>query len=113
MSVDAGSGGPGAAPPVTMSSDPVVSNGSGAAAPTTGQAVGGGLVDRATAAAAVSPKVTWAAVASALATIIWTLIASLAPTAFSGAAVATLTGATATVLTFLGAYFARDPLRDH
>jgi hypothetical protein len=32
MSVDAGSGAPGAAPPVTMSSDPVVSNGSGAAA---------------------------------------------------------------------------------
>lgn len=74
--------------------------------------VPGGFVSRATAAAAVSPKVTWAAAASALATLIWTLIASLEPAAFSAASIATLTGASATVLTFVGAYFARDPLRD-
>lgn len=68
-------------------------------------------VSRDTAACAVSPKVHWAAVASALATITWTVVAALAPNAFTAANIATLTGATATVLAFLGGFVAQDTLR--
>lgn len=69
------------------------------------------VVARDTAAHAVSPKVHWAAVASALATITWTMVAALVPTAFSAANIASLTGATATVLAFLGGFLAQDTLR--
>lgn len=68
---------------------------------------------RKVAAGSVSPKVTWAAFGSAVATIMWTLVAVFAPDLFSAANIATLTGATATVLGFLGGYFFGDPLRNH
>jgi hypothetical protein len=69
------------------------------------------VVTREVAADSVSPKVTWAAAASALATITWTLVAALAPHSFTTAEIATLTGASASVLAFLGGYFVRDKLR--
>lgn len=69
------------------------------------------MVTRDTAGRAVSPKVHWAAVAGALATIIWTVVATLAPSVFNAASIASLTGATATVLAFLGGFFAQDHLR--
>ncbi len=68
-------------------------------------------VARDAAAHVVSPKVHWAAVASALATIIWTVVAILAPDALTAANIASLTGATATVLAFLGGFLAPDVLR--
>jgi hypothetical protein len=68
-------------------------------------------VSRDAAAGAVSPKVTWAAAASALATITWTIIATVAPDTFSATTIATLTGSSATVLAFTGGYFVRDTLR--
>ena len=70
-----------------------------------------GWVTRQTAANAVSPKITWAAAASALSTIVWTIIAASAPAVFTPATVATLTGASATVLAFAGGYLVRDTLR--
>ncbi|WP_018331131.1 hypothetical protein [Actinomycetospora chiangmaiensis] len=68
-------------------------------------------VDREVAAAAMSPKVTWAAASSALATIVWTIVGAVDPALFPASEVAVLTGATATILAFLGGYFVRDPLR--
>jgi hypothetical protein len=54
----------------------------------------------------VSSKVTAASVASALATIFWTVaIATFAKNTFSDVTVAVLTGATTTVLTFVLGYF--------
>lgn len=47
-----------------------------------------------------------------MATIIWTIIAAVAPHTFSIAAIASLTGSSATVLAFLGGYFVRDMLRE-
>jgi hypothetical protein len=52
----------------------------------------------------VSPKVTSSAVGAALSTIAWTLVGALAPDAFTGAELASLTGATATVLGFTLGY---------
>ena len=69
------------------------------------------MVPRETAADSVSPKVTWAAAASAIATLVWTLVAVLAPGVFTAAEIATLTGASATVLAFVGGYAVRDALR--
>jgi hypothetical protein len=69
-------------------------------------------VPRDAAARAVSPKVTWAAAASSVATIAWTIIATVAPNIFSTTSIATLTGSSATVLAFAGSYFVRDTLRD-
>ncbi|GAA4472948.1 hypothetical protein GCM10023094_05830 [Rhodococcus olei] len=68
-------------------------------------------IDPDTAAASISPKVAWSSAASALAVVVWTLVASLAPTAFTPSSVATLTGSTATLLVFVGGYFAKDTLR--
>lgn len=68
-------------------------------------------VPREVAAGAVSSKVTWAAAASALATIMWTVIAALAPDTFTATTIATLTGSSATVLAFAGGYIVRDTLR--
>ena len=51
-------------------------------------------------AGSISPKVTWAAFGSAVATIIWTLVVVFTPDLFSAENIATLTGATATVLGF-------------
>jgi hypothetical protein len=70
-----------------------------------------GTVSREVAAGAVSAKVTWAAAASALATITWTIIATLTPDTFSPTTIATLTGSSATVLAFAGGYLVRDTLR--
>ena len=72
----------------------------------------GDMVSRETAADGVSPKVTWAAAATALATIVWTLVAAVAPHTFSAPTIATLTGATGTVLGFIGGYLVRDKLRE-
>ena len=68
-------------------------------------------VPRDAAAGAVSAKVTWAAAASALATIAWTIIAAVAPDTFSATTIASLTGSSATVLAFPGGYLVRDTLR--
>ena len=68
-------------------------------------------VSRETAADGISPKVSWAAAAAALATIIWTIVGQVAPNLFSAATIATLTGATGTVLGFAGGYLVRDKLR--
>lgn len=68
-------------------------------------------ISRATAAGMVSPKVTWAAAAAAISTVLWTIVAAVAPHVFSAADITALTGATATVLAFLGGWIARDTLR--
>jgi hypothetical protein len=47
-----------------------------------------------------------------VATIAWTIIATVAPNIFSTTSIATLTGSSATVLAFAGSYFVRDTLRD-
>lgn len=70
-----------------------------------------GTVSRETAADGISPKVSWAAAAAALATIVWTIVGELAPNVFSAATIATLTGATGTLLGFAGGYLVRDKLR--
>ncbi|MCA1676388.1 MAG: hypothetical protein LC799_30840, partial [Actinobacteria bacterium] len=79
--------------------------------PVTFQPTAGPVVTRDTSARAVSPKVHWAAAASALATIIWTVVGTLAPSAFTATSIASLTGATATVLAFAGGFVAKDDLR--
>lgn len=62
----------------------------------------------------VSPKVTAATLASAVATLIWFLIGifNILPEDTSTEAVAGATGATATVLAALFGYLVRDPLRE-
>lgn len=59
----------------------------------------------------VSPKVTAAALGAALATIIWTLVASLSPGTFSDEAIISLTGATGVVFATLLGYACADPMR--
>jgi hypothetical protein len=56
-----------------------------------------------------SPKITAAAIAGAVATIIWTILATLSPELFSETAIATLTGSTTTVLAALLGYLKLDP----
>lgn len=64
-------------------------------------------------AAGVSPKVTSSALGAAVSTIAWTLVGALAPDdAFTGAELASLTGATATVLGFAWGYLVREALRE-
>lgn len=69
-------------------------------------------VARATAAGEVSPKVNFAALGAALATIFWAVAAATWwKHAFSPATLAALTGATATIVSFGLSYLAADPLR--
>ena len=59
----------------------------------------------------VSPKVGAAALGAAIATIIWTLVASLSPGTFSEAAITSLTGSTGVVLAFVLGFVVRDSRR--
>jgi hypothetical protein len=59
----------------------------------------------------ISPKVGFAALGAAFATIIWTLVASLSPGAFSEDAIISLTGATGVILAGLLGYACPDPMR--
>jgi len=59
----------------------------------------------------VSPKVSAATLAAALATIVWTLVASFAPGAFTEPAISSLTGATGTILAFVLGFAIRDSKR--
>jgi hypothetical protein len=59
----------------------------------------------------VSPKVTFAAVGSAIATIIWTVLALTVLKNVPETAIAALTGATGTVLAFIFGWLVRDPAR--
>jgi uncharacterized BrkB/YihY/UPF0761 family membrane protein len=59
----------------------------------------------------ISPKVNAAAAAAAVATIIWTVVAALSPGMFSETAIASLTGATGTILAFLLWFLIRDSKR--
>jgi hypothetical protein len=59
----------------------------------------------------ISPKVNAAALAAAAATIIWTVIAALSPGTFSETAIASLTGATGTILAFVFGFVIRDTKR--
>ena len=59
----------------------------------------------------VSTKISAAAVGGAVATIIWVVVASLWPDAFTDAAITSLTGASATVLAFVFGYLVKDPQR--
>jgi hypothetical protein len=45
-----------------------------------------------------SPKITAAAIAGAVATIIWTIVATVSPDVFTETAIATLTGSTTTIV---------------
>jgi hypothetical protein len=84
-------------------------NAPGGAPPGSGRDAG--PVSRDTAAASVSPKVAWATAASALATLIWTLVGVFAPQLFTASTIATLTGATATLFAFFGGFLVNDQLR--
>jgi uncharacterized membrane protein (Fun14 family) len=55
----------------------------------------------------ISPKVTAAAVGSAVSTLIWTIVSSATNT-FSDQAITALTGSTATIAAFLLGYLTRD-----
>jgi hypothetical protein len=69
-------------------------------------------VSRLTAAAAISPKVGAAALGGAIATIFWAIAAATWwKNTFSDSTLAAITGATATVLSFVLGYFQSDPLR--
>lgn len=60
----------------------------------------------------ISPKVTAAALASAVSTILWVVAAATVwKGTFSDVSLSALTGATSTVLAFLLGYVVRDPLR--
>ena len=59
----------------------------------------------------ISPKVNAAAAAAAVATIIWTVVAAVSPGMFSETAIASLTGATGTVLAFVLGFLIRDSKR--
>jgi hypothetical protein len=70
-------------------------------------------VSRVTAARQVSPKVNFAALGAAIATIFWSIAAATWwKNAFSAATLAALTGATATVLSFGLGYWKSDALRE-
>ena len=56
----------------------------------------------------ISTKVTAAAVGTALATILWTLTATLAPGIFTDTAITSLTGATGTLFAFVFGYLIPD-----
>ena len=60
----------------------------------------------------LSPKVTAATLAGALATLIWVPISTYVLTGFDPEAMAALSGATGTVLTFILGFFIPDPLRE-
>lgn len=60
----------------------------------------------------LSPKVSAAALGTATATLVWTLLAALNPGLFSETAIASLTGATATVVAGILGFVIRDPKRD-
>jgi hypothetical protein len=60
----------------------------------------------------LSPKVTAAALGTATATILWTLIAALSPGVFTEAAIASLTGATATLVAGVLGFLVRDAKRE-
>ena len=60
----------------------------------------------------LSPKVGAAALGTAAATILWTLVATLNPGLFSDTAIASLTGATATVVAGVLGFLVRDAKRD-
>ena len=67
---------------------------------------------RKTAASQVSPKVNFAALGAALATIFWAIAAATWwRHTFSAATLAALTGATATMVAFALGYVMADPLR--
>lgn len=59
----------------------------------------------------MSPKVTAGATASAIALVVWTLVTVIWPDTFTQTQIAALTGATATILTFLAGYLVKDPRR--
>jgi hypothetical protein len=59
----------------------------------------------------LSPKVTAAALGAAVATVLWTLVATLSPGTFADTAISSLTGATGTVLAFVFGYLIRDARR--
>jgi hypothetical protein len=56
----------------------------------------------------ISTKVTAAAVGTALATIVWTVVATFAPGVFTDTAITSMTGATSTVLAFVFGYVIPD-----
>ena len=56
-----------------------------------------------------SPKITAAAIAGAVATILWTIVATVSPDLFTQTAVVTLTGATTTLFAALLGYLKVDP----
>jgi hypothetical protein len=67
---------------------------------------------RATAAGQISPKVNFAALGAALATIFWAVAAATWwKHTFSAATLAALTGASATIVSFVLGYWMADPLR--
>jgi hypothetical protein len=59
----------------------------------------------------LSPKVSAAALGAALATILWTVVATVSPGTFADTAITSLTGATGTVLAFGFGYLIRDAKR--
>jgi hypothetical protein len=59
----------------------------------------------------VSPKVTFAALGSAISTIIWTVLALTVLKNIPETAIAVLTGATGTVLAFILGWLVPDPAR--
>lgn len=70
------------------------------------------LVPRAMAAQMVSPKANFAGLGAALATIFWAIAAATWwKQTFSPETLATLTGATGTIMSFGFAYWKADPLR--
>jgi hypothetical protein len=56
----------------------------------------------------ISTKVTAAAVGTALATIIWTVIATVMPGVFTDTAITSLTGASGTIFAFVFGYVIPD-----
>jgi hypothetical protein len=56
----------------------------------------------------ISTKVTAAAAGTAMATILWTIVATFAPGVFTDTAITSMTGATGTLLAFLFGYWIPD-----
>jgi hypothetical protein len=56
----------------------------------------------------ISTKVTAAAAGTALATIVWTIVATLAPGVFADTAITSMTGATGTLFAFAFGYLIPD-----
>jgi hypothetical protein len=72
----------------------------------------GSVVSRQTAAAGVSPKVNAAALGGAIATVFWVIAAATWwKHTFTAATLAVVTGATATILSYVLGYLQGDPLR--